>query len=188
MSMDVNFAEVVEGNGGTSAGRGHERAALVDATLPPGEPPRPPAPSELLQAVAEGTQFPTLSSPLVRTADRQMIHLGSGVTWERMSQRTDRNVDFLYVTYEVGGASAPEQSLIRHGGREYGHLLEGRLGVTVGFETYELEPGDAISFDSTMPHRLFNAGDGPARAIWFVVGRQDSRVETQAPAAAAASD
>jgi mannose-6-phosphate isomerase-like protein (cupin superfamily) len=75
----------------------------------------------------------------------------------------------------VGGASAPEQSLIRHGGREYGHLLEGRLGVTVGFETYELEPGDAISFDSTMPHRLFNAGDVPARAIWFVIGRQDSR-------------
>jgi transcriptional regulator with XRE-family HTH domain len=121
-------------------------------------------------------------NPVVRTSERQSIHLGSGVTWERMSPPTDHGVDFLYVVYEVGGASAPERSLIRHGGREYGHLLEGKLGVTVGFDTYELLPGDAIAFDSTTPHRLFNAGDVPAKALWFVVGRDDTRV-TRAAAA-----
>jgi transcriptional regulator with XRE-family HTH domain/mannose-6-phosphate isomerase-like protein (cupin superfamily) len=179
MSMDVLFFEASDGQFEEGRARRRERAALVDATSPPDRAQRTPAPSELLASLADGANFPTLVSPLVRTGDRQMIHLGSGVTWERMSLPTDHNVDFLYVTYEVGGASAPEQSLIRHGGREYGHLLEGRLGVTVGFETYELEPGDAISFDSTMPHRLFNAGDVPARAIWFVVGRQDSRMPRQ---------
>jgi transcriptional regulator with XRE-family HTH domain len=115
-------------------------------------------------------------NPVVRTSERQSIHLGSGVTWERMSPPTDHGVDFLYVVYEVGGSSAPERSLIRHGGREYGHLLEGKLGVTVGFDTYELAPGDAIAFDSTTPHRLFNTGDVPAKALWFVVGRDDTRV------------
>jgi transcriptional regulator with XRE-family HTH domain len=115
-------------------------------------------------------------NPVVRTSERQSIHLGSGVTWERMSPPTDHGVDFLYVVYEVGGASAPERSLIRHGGREYGHLLQGKLGVTVGFDTYELLPGDAIAFDSTTPHRLFNTGDVPAKALWFVVGRDDTRV------------
>jgi transcriptional regulator with XRE-family HTH domain/quercetin dioxygenase-like cupin family protein len=115
-------------------------------------------------------------NPVVRTSERQSIHLGSGVTWERMSPPTDHGVDFLYVVYEVGGASAPERSLIRHGGREYGHLLEGKLGVTVGFDSYELLPGDAIAFDSTTPHRLFNTGEVPAKALWFVVGRDDTRV------------
>ncbi|WP_053226355.1 helix-turn-helix domain-containing protein [Solirubrobacter soli] len=119
---------------------------------------------------------PDPDGPLVRSGERQSIHLGSGVTWERMSPPTDHGVDFLYVVYEVGGASAPERSLIRHGGREYGHLLEGRLAVTVGFDTYELEPGDSIAFDSTTPHRLFNVGDVPAKALWFVIGRDDTRV------------
>jgi transcriptional regulator with XRE-family HTH domain/mannose-6-phosphate isomerase-like protein (cupin superfamily) len=187
MSMDVLFFEATDGSLESGGARGRERAALVDATTAPEAVPPGFPPSELLASLAEGAQYPQSDTPLVRTGDRQMIHLGSGVTWERMSPDTDHSVDFLYVTYDVGGASAPEQSLIRHGGREYGHLLEGRLGVTVGFQSYELEPGDAISFDSTMPHRLFNAGDTPAKAIWFVVGRQDSRVprngDTTPPAA-----
>jgi transcriptional regulator with XRE-family HTH domain/quercetin dioxygenase-like cupin family protein len=123
-------------------------------------------------------------TPVVRGDDRQSIHLGSGVTWERMSPDAEHGVDFLYVIYDVGGASAPERSLMRHAGREYGHLLEGRLNVTIGFETYELLPGDAISFDSTAPHRLFNPGDVPAKAIWFVVGRDDPRFTPSAGSAA----
>jgi transcriptional regulator with XRE-family HTH domain/mannose-6-phosphate isomerase-like protein (cupin superfamily) len=115
------------------------------------------------------------ASPVVRRDERNAIHLGSGVTWERMNTPDEYIVDFLYVTYEVGGASAAENALIRHGGREYGHLLEGSLAVTVGFETYTLEPGDSISFDSTVPHRLFNMGEVPAKAIWFVIGREDPR-------------
>jgi transcriptional regulator with XRE-family HTH domain/mannose-6-phosphate isomerase-like protein (cupin superfamily) len=115
------------------------------------------------------------ASPVVRSSERNAIHLGSGVTWERMNTPDEYIVDFLYVTYEVGGASANENALIRHGGREYGHLLEGSLAVTVGFETYMLEPGDSISFDSTVPHRLFNVGEVPAKAIWFVIGREDPR-------------
>ena len=116
-----------------------------------------------------------VGGPLVRRQERQKIHLGSGVTWESMSPDTGHGFDFLYSIYDVGGESAPPDALIRHVGREYGHLLEGRLGVTVGFTTYTLEPGDSISFDSTTPHRLFNVGDMPARAIWCVIGRDDSR-------------
>jgi transcriptional regulator with XRE-family HTH domain/mannose-6-phosphate isomerase-like protein (cupin superfamily) len=150
-----------------------------------GEARRDPAPTAT-QAVAHpghasspvgATDGPSARpGPLVRFEDRKTIHLGSGVTWEQMSPHSDLGVDFLYVVYEVGGASSPDRSLIRHGGREFGHLLEGRLSVTVGFDTYELRPGDAISFDSSIPHRLFNSGDIPAKAIWCVVGRDDPRV------------
>jgi mannose-6-phosphate isomerase-like protein (cupin superfamily) len=87
-------------------------------------------------------------------------------------------VDFLSVIYEPGGASSEAPLLMRHSGREYGVVLEGTLGVTIGFETHELEPGDSISFDSTTPHRLFNDGDVPVRAIWVVIGRRgDTRLE-----------
>jgi transcriptional regulator with XRE-family HTH domain/quercetin dioxygenase-like cupin family protein len=148
---------------------------------PGGEQSPPPAPQAAAPPAAPST------GPVVRAADRKTIHLGSGVTWEQMSPHSELGVDFLYVVYEVGGASAPERSLIRHGGREFGHLLEGQLSVTVGFDTYELHPGDAISFDSAIPHRLFNSGDTPAKAIWCVVGRDDPRVANAAVAALTAS-
>ena len=60
---------------------------------------------------------------------------------------------------------------MRHAGREFGLVLSGRLGVTVGFDDYLLEPGDSISFESTIPHRLHNDGDDVVRAIWVTLGR-----------------
>ena len=65
----------------------------------------------------------------------------------------------------------PDRSLIRHQGREYGYIISGTLGVQIGFQEHVLSPGDSIAFDSTTPHRLFNVGDEPVHAIWFVVGR-----------------
>ena len=106
-----------------------------------------------------------------RAASRSSIRLGSGVVWERLTTESIRNVDFLHVTYEVGGESSPADAFQRHTGQEWGYVLSGTLTVRIGFDEYVLRPGDAISFDSATPHRLFNAGDVPARAVWFVLGR-----------------
>jgi len=123
-------------------------------------------------------ELPAWAGPLQRASERKVIDLGGGVHWERLTSHPDRTVEFLYVVYEVGAESAPPDALMRHGGHEYGYVLSGRLGVTIAFETYELEPGDSISFASNTPHRLFQTGDKPVRAIWVVVGRQaDPRVE-----------
>lgn len=110
--------------------------------------------------------------PVVHRGRGKTIQLDSGVRWERLTPQTPQDVDFLRVVYSVGSASCPEDSLMRHSGTEYGHVLNGHLGVTIGFETYELRSGDSISFESTMPHRLFNLGREPVEAIWLVVGRR----------------
>lgn len=117
-------------------------------------------------------------SPLVHPEDRQVIELASGVRWEELTATSEEGVDFLHATYEVGGASTPDQSLMRHHGREYGYIMSGTLGIQIGFHEYELQPGDSIAFDSTRPHRLYNKSDEPVHAIWFVVGRDaDDRVQ-----------
>ncbi len=112
-------------------------------------------------------------SPVVHPGERQAIELDSGVRWEELTAHSEEGVDFLEAIYDVGGASTPDESLMRHPGREYGYVISGRLGVQIGFETHELGPGDSIAFDSTTPHRLFNRGDEPVHAIWFVVGRDE---------------
>ena len=110
-------------------------------------------------------------SPLVHPEQRKSIDLASGVRWEQLTSDTEEGVDFLHAIYEVGGASTPDESLMRHHGREYGYVISGRMGIQLGFDLFELDPGDSIAFDSTEPHRLFNIGDEPVNAIWFVAGR-----------------
>ena len=115
--------------------------------------------------------------PVTHSGDRALLQLASGVAWERLTAAPVAGVDFLKVIYEPGSASCPDDALIRHMGTEFGFVTSGRLGVQLGFESYELGPGDAISFDSALPHRLFAIGDEPAEAIWVALGRGgDGRV------------
>lgn len=39
--------------------------------------------------------------------------------------------------------------------------------MDVGFDTYELHPGDSITSPSTTPHRISNQGTQDAVAIWL---------------------
>lgn len=128
-----------------------------------------------LDRIIKGADSPEPASeavPVVHSTMRQAIDLASGVRWEELTAESEEGIDFLHATYEVGGASTPDDSLMRHNGREYGYVMSGTLGIQIGFTEYELGPGDSIAFDSTRPHRLFNKGDEPVRAIWFVVGRE----------------
>ena len=111
-----------------------------------------------------------------RADSRATIDLESGVRWERLTPGPDHEMDFLFVAYAVEGSSSEGNRSMRHSGHEYGLILSGKLEVTVGFDHYVLGPGDSISFDSTVPHRLTNLGDEPVHGVWVVVGRQeDSR-------------
>jgi transcriptional regulator with XRE-family HTH domain len=111
------------------------------------------------------------ASPVVRSEDRHVIDLDSGVRWELLTSHRHEDVDFLHVVYDVGGSSSSDGQTIRHPGREFGVVLEGRLGVRLGADGFALGPGDSIAFDSTRPHRLWTIGNEPVRGIWFVVGR-----------------
>jgi transcriptional regulator with XRE-family HTH domain/quercetin dioxygenase-like cupin family protein len=112
-------------------------------------------------------------SPLQRADARQRLQV-SGATWERLTNGDDPFVDFLHVTYATGGESCPPDHFIRHGGREYGYVITGRLRVQVAFDDYVLEPGDSVSFDSMTPHRLSNPYEEESLSLWVVVGRRGS--------------
>jgi transcriptional regulator with XRE-family HTH domain len=106
------------------------------------------------------------SSPVVRPNERKVLVLDSGVTWESLISSHHDKTDFMFVRYEVGGSSTLEDRLIRHVGQEYGFILKGTLQIALGFDTYVLNAGDSICFDSSRPHRLYNVGDVAVEAIW----------------------
>jgi transcriptional regulator with XRE-family HTH domain len=132
---------------------------------PNGEAPAGGAPESPAETRTAG------NGPVLRRRERPSITLATGVRWERLTPATDSEVDFLYVVYDVNGESCSADALMRHGGREYGLVLQGRLGATVGFESYELEPGDSITFNSTTPHRFWTIGDEPTIVVWTILGR-----------------
>lgn len=104
-----------------------------------------------------------------RAATRRAIDMASGVRWERLTPSSDPRANFLEVIYSPGGHSTDQRRAIRHEGYEYGLVTEGTLQANVGFETYELGPGDSIAFDSTTPHEYLNKTGDVVHAIWVVL-------------------
>lgn len=134
-------------------------------------------------ATSAGQSDPAVRpSPVQEAATRHHIRLASGVVWERLTTTSQPGVEFLFVVYDVGGASSPGDTYQSHSGYEWGYVISGVLEVIIGFDRYVLQPGDAVSLDSSVPHRLANIGDTPVHAIWFVLGRDaDPRLIGQPP-------
>jgi transcriptional regulator with XRE-family HTH domain len=146
---------------------------LFGAAKPAKTAPEPGSPAPSAQARRVPRSQRAAERHIQRAGSRATIDLESGVRWERLTPGPDHDIDFLFVTYDVEGSSSEGNRSMRHSGHEYGLVLSGKLEVTVGFDHYVLGPGDSISFDSTVPHRLTNLGDEPVRGVWVVVGRQD---------------
>lgn len=124
--------------------------------------------------VASEVRDSTDSPPVVERAGRRTVTpLSERVRWERLTPRCEAGHDFIELVYEPEGQSTPPGELHRHAGREWGYVLDGTLRLELGEETYVLDSGDSITFDSGTPHRLSNAGDVTVRAVWFVLGRTD---------------
>jgi mannose-6-phosphate isomerase-like protein (cupin superfamily)/DNA-binding XRE family transcriptional regulator len=110
-----------------------------------------------------------------RGRDRKIIDLASGVRWERLTPQSEAMTDFLEVIYSPGGHSTDERRPLRHDGREYTLVISGTLTANVGFESYDLDPGDSIVFDAAVPHEYLNKTGEIVRAISVVVHSEPGR-------------
>jgi transcriptional regulator with XRE-family HTH domain len=103
---------------------------------------------------------------------RAVINLETGVRWERLTSGSDPLVEFLTVEYPPGAASCDEDSLVRHGGKEYGYVVRGRSAcASASTSTSSALHGDLVRRVGPAPP----VGDrrSTGRAIWVVVGRQN---------------
>jgi quercetin dioxygenase-like cupin family protein/DNA-binding XRE family transcriptional regulator len=77
----------------------------------------------------------------------------------------NRRMEAYYASFPAGAeASAPH----RHEGAELIYVLQGRLVVDVGGTPAELEEGDALYFDPSVPHTYRQQGRSAASAIVVV--------------------
>jgi transcriptional regulator with XRE-family HTH domain len=133
------------------------------------------APAAAAVAVAASAAAAPPAAVVQRGGDRKIIDLASGVRWERLTPQSEAMTDFLEVIYSPGGHSTDERRPLRHDGREYALILSGTLTANIGFESYDLEPGDSIAFDAATPHEYLNKTGEVVRAISVVVHSEPGR-------------
>ncbi len=73
-----------------------------------------------------------------------------------------RKMQVLMETYQP---LADTGDIFSHDAQEAGLVLEGRIELTVGQNSWVLTPGDGYYFDSNLPHRFRNLDEGVARII-----------------------
>jgi len=83
----------------------------------------------------------------------------AGILKQSLTATTAKMPFSYYVMQMARGASSGEE-LYTHSGNEAGLVLEGRLLLTVGGESWTLAPGDSFSFPSRRPHSFVNAARG----------------------------
>jgi transcriptional regulator with XRE-family HTH domain len=58
----------------------------------------------------------------------------------------------------------------QHPGSEFLHVTKGKLGLKIGLDDYELDAGDSIYFDPTVPHTYRRIGKLPCQAMIVTAG------------------
>jgi hypothetical protein len=105
---------------------------------------------------------------VTRPGERRLLEMDSGVIWEQLADSTGTGLDFVQIVYPPQSTSTTDKPMLCHAGREFGYLIEGELEITVGFEAFTLRAGEAIGFDSSLPHLLINKTNRVTRGIWCV--------------------
>jgi transcriptional regulator with XRE-family HTH domain len=124
---------------------------------------------------------------VLRRGSRPAMSLQSGPRWERLTAKPEVGAEFIEVIYAPAPGATEPEDFIRHPGREYGVITKGTLSVQVGFGRAEMSAGDSIAFDSSIPHRFWNATGEEVIAVWFVLDAAANDQDPEFPSADSAS-
>lgn len=106
-----------------------------------------------------------LPDPVVRKGDRKRIATGNSKgLYEMLMPDMKRKLEVLLITYKDQNDSSTD--FVTHEGEECGYVIKGTLKVVMEDRSYTLEEGDSIYYDSTIPHRYENVGDGECISVW----------------------
>jgi transcriptional regulator with XRE-family HTH domain len=107
---------------------------------------------------------------IVRRDDRKVVSRYDskkgayyGYGYESLApHKTDRHMEPFLVTLDPAEA---EEERSTHDGQEFIYVLEGTMEVRLGEDIHILEPGDAIYYDSTVPHLVKCRGQKRTRIL-----------------------
>lgn len=142
-----SISAIERGLSAPSVGTLQRLAAALDTTVP-----------KLLDSKEPGRDL------VVRPHERRPLEMETpGVVFENL-YATDTALQSILISVMPGSGSVESYS---HEGEEFLYILQGELELTLDeLHTYRLGPNDAMTFQSTRPHRWTNPGDVKTVVVW----------------------
>lgn len=117
------------------------------------------------QLMLKDASQPNSPVAVVRRNERkQLAFPGSRIHYELLTPDMRRRSSLLWIQAPPGSESGPPFS---HEGEDGVVVLKGTIEVEVGNVWHQLEKGDSIYFNASIPHRWRNSSADVAEAIWL---------------------
>lgn len=105
---------------------------------------------------------------VIRKDERKKIMMRkAGRVYELLSPDLKKQIEMLWI--EIAPNEHNTDELISHDGEECGVVIKGTLRILSGENVYDLNEGDSIYLDSTIPHKYLNMGNEVSISIWSMV-------------------
>lgn len=103
---------------------------------------------------------------VIKKGQHKLIITNNGNSTYQILSPYDTNhiIDFVKVTLK--GGQTYEREELFHEGEECGYVLKGTLTLQLNGEYYEVEEGDSVYFESTIPHKYINLQKEECISIW----------------------
>jgi transcriptional regulator with XRE-family HTH domain len=112
-------------------------------------------------AAAASARFVT-GLPDEKDGQAAAVKKHQGLTFKALAtDKNGRHMEPFIVDIEPDAVQ--EKSV--HEGEEFIHVVAGKLSLEYGADSYILETGDSVYYDSIVPHRVLAADGAPARII-----------------------
>jgi transcriptional regulator with XRE-family HTH domain len=106
---------------------------------------------------------------IVRKNYRKMIYIPETKSkYQLLTANKHSKIEFFISEFPANGGGAETVPSV-HEGEEYFYIISGKIKLTIGEKTYELEPGDSGSFDSSVLHGFSNQGDETAKVLFVII-------------------
>jgi transcriptional regulator with XRE-family HTH domain len=94
-----------------------------------------------------------------------------GFTYWTFNKAKDLHLIEAFVIRHPAVKKTPKM-LFDHPGEEFLMVLSGSVDFVIGRDTIRLDPGDAVHFDPSLPHRVQNRGKAEAECLVVVAGER----------------
>ncbi len=119
-------------------------------------------------SVSIGDLFAVPETHLVRHDEGPRISLGGeGIVERLLTARSERRVQILRTEIEPHGRGESELYAVDCD-VDVLHIVRGRLTLIMTNASYDLEPGDTLSFPGREPHSWINHTDQPVTALFIL--------------------
>tara|TARA_A100001391_G_scaffold105283_1_gene70397 strand:+ start:202 stop:825 length:624 start_codon:yes stop_codon:yes gene_type:complete len=116
-----------------------------------------------------GSESAAEQEVIVRADQRRAMNLGAiGAREELLSPRLSGQLTLIMTRLQPGGSGGETHRERR--GEEAGYVESGQLELTLGEQTFLLNPGDSFSLTGDEPHWIRNPGDSETRIVWVMTG------------------